>query len=194
MILEAATSIIGTVFGGGATGLIGVLIQRWFDHRKQQADLDLVRINLEAARATRELELAAQERMAKLTAESQERLADMQAQQRAMESADGLMAASYGHDRATYLPRSAVERSRVATWLMAMVDFARGMIRPGSTAYLLGLTTALWLWCRQLTDQGGVTLTNDQALQLQLRVIETVLYLTTTTVTWWFGVRGQQKR
>lgn len=193
-VIDIVTTVAGGVFSGGATGLIGVLLQRWFDHKKQQSDLELVRINLEAARATRELELAAQERMAKLSADSQERIADMNAQARAQESADALMTASYGNDKAAYLPPEAVVKSRVATWLMALVDFSRGMIRPGSTAYLLVLTTMLWMWCKELGDRKGVAFSAEQVLQIQLQIIGTVTYLCTTTVTWWFGIRTQQKR
>jgi hypothetical protein len=86
------------------------------------------------------MELASQERLAKLTADSQERIADIQAQARAQEAAEASYQASLAADRTTYLDPAAQSRSRVATWLMAAVDFVRGMIRPGSTANW-------WVWC-----------------------------------------------
>ncbi len=66
-------------------------------------------------------------------------------------------------------------------WLMLFVDFCRGMTRPGLTWTFVGLTGAIYF-----------TVAADDA-NMRVQIVNTVLYLTTTTVLWWFGARQLAK-
>lgn len=66
-------------------------------------------------------------------------------------------------------------------WLMQMVDVIRGLTRPALTIMFVCLTGAIFF---MLTDQDAA---------LKIRIIETVLALTTTCVIWWFGGRRLDK-
>ena len=66
-------------------------------------------------------------------------------------------------------------------WLMRFVDFCRGMTRPALTWAFVGLTGAIYF----------TVAAEDAGTRKQ--IIETVLYLTTTTVLWWFGARQISK-
>jgi len=75
-------------------------------------------------------------------------------------------------DRATYSHNSA------SKWLV-FVDVVRGLIRPVITVGLCVTVTIFWF------D------TQDETIKKQ--IIDTVLYLTTAVVLWWFGSRRKVK-
>lgn len=66
-------------------------------------------------------------------------------------------------------------------FLMLFVDFCRGMTRPMLTWVFVALTGAIYF-----------TVAADDA-KVQGQIVDTVLYLTTTTVLWWFGARQISK-
>jgi len=49
--------ILSALASGGATGLIGVFLQRFFDFKGKQQDLELVRINNEHARLLAQMDV-----------------------------------------------------------------------------------------------------------------------------------------
>lgn len=61
---------------------------------------------------------------------------------------------------------------------LVFVDVVRGLTRPVLTLLFLGLT-------------GWVYFTIEDA-SIRDRVVDTILYLSTVTVTWWFGTRPQK--
>lgn len=193
-MMEFFGTLLTGILSGGATGLLGVLLQRWFDYKKQAQDIELVRINHANALEVRRLELEAQERMANRAADVQERVADLDAQAREAEAAERSYQVSMQADRATYLAPEAQQTSRLARWLMAVVDFARGIIRPGVTVYALVLLTILTLWVRDMYARSLLQLTPAQTQELTMQVIGTVTYITTTVVVWWFGARPMSRK
>ncbi len=70
-------------------------------------------------------------------------------------------------------------------WAMSLVDVIRGLVRPALTVGFLALTAAVYF-----------TLGDDPVAEIDIapRVIDTILYLSTTTVLWWFGARQAGKR
>ena len=66
-------------------------------------------------------------------------------------------------------------------WIVA-VDVVRGLTRPALTWAFLALTAGIYF----------TLAANDAAMRG--RIVETVLYLTTTCVLWWFGGRQLAKR
>lgn len=191
-MMDILGSVLTSVLGGGATGLLGVLLQRWFDHRKAQADMALVKLQLEAAERTRRLELEHQASMADRVEATKALEAQLALQAREIEADAAAYAASVGADRATYLAPEAQAGSRAARWMMALVDLVRGLVRPGITAYSLVLLTMVFWWVQDLARRAGAPMTAEQLHQLTMQCVGTVFYLATTCVVWWFGVRPGQ--
>ena len=200
-MLSLLVSALGVVFSGGATGLVGVLFQRFFDYKTKQQDLELVKINNEHARLLAQMEVdkaarAAQaaEHVADEQAEAQVRSAELDAQARADEAAAKQYIASVEADRATYLDPKAQARSRFARIMMTIVDSVRGLIRPVLTIYLIVLATVMFAWAKDLaTPEGQSLIDAETAKEMVKAIINTLLYLATTCVVWWFGVRPTEK-
>ena len=66
-------------------------------------------------------------------------------------------------------------------FLMMFVDFCRGMTRPMLTWAFVAITAAVYFTV------------GAQDAKIHGQIIDTVLYLTTTTVLWWFGARQISK-
>lgn len=188
------TSILGTVFSGvmsgGATGLIGIIIQQWGDHKKRSHDLDVMKQQHAQTLELKRLEGEQQERMADRAADSAEALATIQAAARAEEMASADYQSSVDNDRARYLSADAQKRWYVVL-MMGVVDFLRGIIRPGITIYCMVLLTMLLFWVRDMWLRAQLPLTPDDTKKLVLEIIGTTTYLVVTTVVWWFGRRPE---
>lgn len=193
-------SILGSMVSGGATGLIGVLFQRFFDYKTKQQDLELVKINNEHARVLAQMDIEKANRAAQATehvadeqAEAQIRTAEMDAQAKADEMAARSYIASMESDRATYLDSKSQARSKFARIMMTIVDSVRGLIRPVLTIYLVIIATVMFSWARSLAADSSKPINVDDAAKIIAAIVDTLLYLTTTCVVWWFGVRPTEK-
>jgi hypothetical protein len=77
--------------------------------------------------------------------------------------------------------------------LLVLVDVTRGMMRPGITIYLLVVESAICYYLYQLVLKFNL-LPAEQALPLFITVVDSLVFLTATAVTWWFGSRPNQQR
>ncbi|MGC2166365.1 MAG: hypothetical protein WA632_10155 [Gallionella sp.] len=199
--MSGILSVLGVVFSGGATGLVGVLFQKFFEYKAKQQDLELVRINNEHARQLAQMDVekaktAAQatEHVADMEAEAQMRSAELDAQARADEAAARDYAASIESDRATYSDPKLQSRSKFARNMMTIVDSVRGLIRPVLTVYLVIIATVMFFWAKDLAAPSGASVLDPASAAVIVKsVIDTLMYLATTCVVWWFGVRPTAK-
>lgn len=194
MIIE---TLIGGIAGGGLggiTGLFGAGLQLWGESAKRRHELEILRERNQQVIALKAADDAQQIKLAEMSAAAQERMADIQADVRVNELASSDYAASMASDKATYLDASAQQGSRVARWLMAIVDFLRGIIRPGATAYALALNGALLWWLFDMVERSRITLSADLTNRLVVEIIFGTTYLISTCVTWWFGVRPAARK
>lgn len=188
-MLDLLGMLVSGVLSGGATGLIGVGIQRWFDYKNRQQDIEIVKLNLantvelsklESDRARIQADISLTESNNNL--EMSLALADSEALQ-----------ASIAADSTQYLDKAAQRKrgwvANLVTLMMATVDFTRGMLRPGMTIYLCILVTAMFTWAQELAAAHGVNITASQVSDLINQIIATVLYVFTTITLWWFGSR-----
>lgn len=81
----------------------------------------------------------------------------------------------------------------VLTALLGVVDFLKGIIRPGITLYLTGLTTYISLQAWEIMQLHQQALTAAEAKGIYMEVINIVIYLTVSVITWWFGDRRTAK-
>ena len=156
-----------SVLTGGATGLLGTLITGALDFFQRRQD------------HAQEMELRRLDmELARIEGESAGHVAAIEAEGRADEAAWSALEKSY---------REASRRwSRPGEgWLMQLVDFVRGMTRPMLTWCLVGLVAAIYFW---------LGASDMEVIEIRPRIINTVLYLATAAVLWWFGARQLAKR
>jgi hypothetical protein len=202
-MMELITSIVGGILSGGATGLIGIALQRFFDFKAKQLELQVVKLNHENALALAGMETD----RARIRAEADRDIADRGAQARELEAQEDARAreneaasrsllASYQHDRAAYLDPEAQKRKgkvgAVLVVLMALVDFARGILRPGLTVHLTVIVTLMFSQMLILLKLQGHEWSTGELVPLVKMIISSILYCWTTCVVWWFGTRSPQ--
>jgi hypothetical protein len=84
-------------------------------------------------------------------------------------------------------------REQNKTYGIKFVDGVRGLMRPLITLYLLAIATMLTYKINELV--GGIsTLPIDELINTYKDVINQMLFLTATAVTWWFGSRPSSGR
>lgn len=183
-MLELLGTIFGSIFSGGATGLIGVVLQRWADYKNKQLDMQLESQRFTNTVALRKVdaEIMAQEwasktEMAKVEATGRENVEDAKA-----------FAASFKLEPERY--SDGVKPTGWMAGLLVLVDVCRGLVRPILTVYLCGLTTYVWYQVRSVLAVEDLAAAD--VLDIWKMVVGTILYLTTTCVLWWFGTRNKQ--
>jgi hypothetical protein len=192
-IMDIAGALVTGIFSGGATGLLGLLLKNWFDFKASQTKLKELQLLNENALAMRKLELDSSERMATRMAQAEEHKAEMILAGTEAEAASRDFVASHDSDRATYLAPDAQKKNKFAIVMMAIADFARGMLRPVGTMYLMFVTTYMFWWSTKIAAEYGIKMSADQVMQIQMQIMGTVSYCFTTSWIWWFGVRADQK-
>lgn len=175
---------LGSIFSGGLLGLIGGIFTKFQElailkekHRHEETMQEKEREFL-AMELDRDIQVARHEENARVAV---------------AESA--AMQGSYQHDSRQYLSDKAMRKSKFAIFLMTIVDFCRGILRPALTVYLTVLSQLTFnhiLALYKIAEDAGATLTNDQAFQLLYLCVIFILFLASTAVGWWFAVRPSQ--
>ncbi len=151
---------------GGLTGLVGGIAQKVADYKTKKLELELLQKKTDAEIALRRVDAEImQQEWAACTKVAE------------IETASEDFKASHNEPS---LYSEKVQPTEKQGWLLVFVDFLRGFVRPFLTLYLCAITTVLYL----RTDGGTV---NPQS------IVDTILYLTTTSVCWWFGSRTTNK-
>lgn len=161
---------------GGVTGLLGTGLTFLMEHFKRKQDA-----------ATRLEEAIANKELAQLEVQKLQIMQAGNIQQLVAQGETASNLASYENDKASYgnqLPSGTPKSVRV---MLGVVDFLRGVIRPGSTigyGVLFG-----WLVILAVGTVGAAAIASANATKL----IDAAIYLATTTTLWWFGVRNLNK-
>lgn len=161
-------SIVGSVLSGGVTGLAGTAISRYFDYKNKKADREHEVRMVEVEAKVMEQEWAARSAVAKIEGESAIEVEDSRA-----------FKESLSNEPKRYFTGNPKQFGII----FIILDFIRGCIRPALTVYLCILTTLIYL---QITNLG---IDSTQTQTILNHIINTILYLTTTVVLWWFGSR-----
>ena len=171
------------IVSGGATGILGVIFQRVFDHWKQKQELDKIKAihAHEVAMKKADAEIMAQEwaartKVAQVEGETAREVADAQA-----------FAASFAMEPQRY--SEGVKAGKVSGFLLILADVIRGIVRPGLTIYLAWIATALYNDSQRLLAGTGMQAT--MLVGMHQQIVFTLLYLFTTCCLWWFGTRNK---
>lgn len=182
-MLEFLGTALSSIVGGGLTGILGVVAQRVADYKNKQLDLQLSqqKFNHELAMkqadaAIMREEFASRTQVANIEADSRVNVADSQA-----------FAASFNEPQKY---SEGVKPSAGQGWMLVILDFIRGIVRPGLTLYLCALTTLIYVHAREQLKASPIT--PEHAHELVKLIIGTILYLFTSCLLWWFGSRNKQ--
>ena len=176
--------MVSSVLTGGATGLIGVGLQRFAEYKNKQLEIEI-----ELKKAASELEM----RKADASIMAQEwaartKVVEVQAEASASVAADQAFSQALLMEPKQY--SQGITATPAQAWLMFILDFVRGFVRPGLTIYLCFITTVIYLKASGMVEAG---MSQDRAYELVILIVNTVLYLTTTCVLFWFGTRNKQE-
>ncbi len=184
--LSSVFSTGASALSGGILGLFGGLFSRLFDWLTVREKIKQDKLRYDHEIAVLQIETQRDVVVAREEANARREVAESEA-----------LGKSFEADRATYLvPEIAKDlpswaRGIVAA-VMAFVDFVRGMTRPGLTLYLCVLTTMIYMQVQTaIIKAGGEPITKEMSYGLIKLIIETVLFLTTTAVCWWFAARAK---
>ena len=169
-MIEAVLSILT----GGATGLLGSVVTGITDYFKTKQvfahEEKMAEINIQIL----DKELEASKEITRMESEAKIEVGDA-----------GALTASYSADRATY----AGGKARESKWFV-LVDVLRGLVRPLLTLYLAAVVTLLYIDFYTLM-QGAEALPVKDIVQMSQTIVNTVLYVATTVLLWWFGTRNK---
>lgn len=177
--------IIGLVFGGGATGLIGSAVNRYFDLQKAKQDMELAKITFAHEIESKQVDF----QIMQVEWDGRNKIAVTEADGRSDVADSQAFAASFSTDKATYSNTSKLTTAQ-NSW-MIFVDGIRGLIRPGLTAYLSAVSTAIWMQQGALLKLQPIPV--DAAVNIYQQSTAMILFLTSTCVTWWFGSRTKSQ-
>lgn len=175
-------SLITSAFGGGLTGLIGGAVDKVFTYKTKKLEIEAAKeryvheVNMRKADAEimRE-EWAARTKVAEVEGAAKVDVADAAA-----------FSASF-NEPVKYSENNTEKQN----WLMVGLDVIRGIVRPGLTLYLCILTTLLYLKAHKLVPSEIPT---DQAVAMVNDIQNTIMYLTSTCILWWFGTRNKSPK
>lgn len=195
-MLELITGAATAILSGGATGLLGVGIQRIFDVWNKAQDLkrEQARMDHELAMRDRDAAIMAQEwaqrtKIAATEAASQENIAKTRA------AADEAMADAEAFKESYKEPPRysiGVQVNWFTSAMLVLIDVVRAIVRPGLTLYLCWIATQMYEESRAMLAMLGVQPSATDLLQVYRQIVFTLLYLFTTCVLWWFGTRNKQ--
>lgn len=187
-MLDLITGAASAIFAGGATGLLGVAFQRFFDflHQRQVAALERDKMAHAVSMKKADAEIMREEwnqrtKIAQEEGQTQREVAETQA-----------FAASILKEPERYAIGER-PKGKLGAWgwlLLALVDAVRGIIRPGLTLYLAWIATQVYEQSRALVAVLDLQETGP-VLELHTHIVMTLLYLFTTCVLWWFGTRNK---
>lgn len=196
-MIGSLLSMVGSAFAGGATGLLGNLFTGWMKIKQKKQDNEHELALRAADREEMRLEADLHLKQTRVEVEGRIAVATTEAEAAKDIAASELREASYDHDKASYSAGIIAKLRLTGFWggiagfLLLMVDVLRGLIRPLGTvaAFVIMVDIAYTLNSMEQMDP-----TSDQAWTLFVTVVDTIIYLSVTSYTWWFGDRRQSKK
>lgn len=178
-------AILQMLFSGGALGslfgFLGSWLTNWQKGKEQERqfahDLDMRRLDMEARKQDAELAMKTME----LKTEGELKVAEMDLVKESYKEAfTPLISADMLAGASTWIKSFALV-------LLSVAEFARTIMRPALTGYLVLASTFITMWIYR-TDP-STFIGSDMAKD----TIGTITFLTVSAVTWWFADRQRMK-
>ena len=185
-ILGVVGDIATNIFSGGLTGLAGVGLSMFKDIAMKKLSLQELKMKFDNAVQLREID----NKMMQWEWENRLKVAQVEAERELSVEEQRAFAKSFESDNIQYSAK--VKPTGAQAWLLIFIDLVRAIIRPGMAIGLFVLTCLLYKEMYEIAG-GWTSLTQDQAFDLVMRIVNTILYLFTTCVTWYYGVRNSQQ-
>lgn len=194
-------AILGSIlslFSGGLTGLLGNCFTAFINYKNQQIsnkhDLDLMKAKQELLVAQTNANIKISDNNLKGDLER----ADSDAYVASQKTGDiTLFASDWVSNLLSYKGKMKYFTVPVGVFiatLFAFVDFLKALMRPGLTLYLTVLTSWLTFISWNIIKNAGLQgIDTTTALSIFTTIIDTIIYLTISCVTWWFGDRRMAK-
>ncbi len=170
--------LLGLITSGGVTGLFGAALDKTFGYftKKQELKAQESRQLHEIAMRRADAEIMAQEWAARTKVASVEADAKMD------------VAASEAFAKSFNEPQMFSERN--GHWSMTLLDFVRGVVRPGLTLYLAAVVTAMYFQAQDALV--GVSVDVAATINFLNKLTDAIIYLASTACLWWFGTRSKK--
>lgn len=181
-MLDAILGFGMSVLTGGATGLIGTGLSLIGDHFKRKQDLEMKKLDNDHEMAVMSKEWDGRRDIALTEADAAKDVQDGKA-----------FAASYGLEPKRYLDIPGSEMSGFTKILLGFIDFWRGLIRPAMTTYLVVIVTLMYFEFLAMMEMKGITIDDKTVIGIVVHIVNSIVYLATTTTLWWFGTRNKNK-
>jgi hypothetical protein len=185
-------AFLETIVGAGATGLLGNLVSTVFGfinqkqknkHEAQMKEIDIkamieeakMNIRVTEAKVQGDLEMA---EMASFNETIKQNAIDKLSSNVLSKLFDNKWTLPFGVLLAV---------------LFGCVDFLKASIRPGVTLYLVVVLTWVYIQSMQVIEANGGLFGYEMSVELFNEITNTILYLSVSTVLWWFGDRRVAK-
>lgn len=190
---------------GGITGILGNAIGAYFKYKDAQIQVDLQKAKFEydlkmvsAETEAMIMEAKANIAITRAAVEGQIELADSKAYAISqMEGNKNLLDQTWIAKLLEVqggLRWLAVPAASIIAIGFGFADFLKGIIRPGLTLYLTGVSTWVTFVAYDILSAKTGALGADAATAIFNEAISVITYLTISCVTWWFGDRRLSKR
>jgi hypothetical protein len=197
--------VITAVFGGGITGLVGTVTTAVINYKtqkiKNEHEVAMERVKIDTMKAQAEIAKGlvsdvgkeVKDAMASAT-EVQDSIAYGKSQQ-------------FGNEQ-VFSSNWIEKLLQVKGWtswfsfpiayiiiiLFGIVDFMKGLMRPGITLYMMGASTWITMLAYRILEKAGIEKMDiADAANIFNSVVVVITYLTISCVTWWFGDRRTAK-
>ncbi len=184
---------------GGITGILGNCLTSWFKFKNIKLELTHKEkmVDLETKAMIEEAKAQIQVTQARIEGEVE--LADAEA----FQTSQKVGSQKLFHEKWIDMLMEA-GKAKYYGWILqliggmiaaafAFVDLMNTAMRPTLTAYLMGCSTYITYMAWKIMQTNGLDITADQAVALFGQVTSTMIYLTVSAVTWWFGDRSMSK-
>lgn len=179
---------------GGITGLIGSITTSITNYKiqklKNEHEVIMVKENTKAMIAETEANI----QITQVESEAAIELADSQAYLKSIELGNKNMFSQKWIDKlfmvTGWVRFIAIPVGVLIAFLFGMVDFLKAFTRPGITWLFTGATLFLAYMAYGVLGNAGMSaMDTTAALAILTHIMDIVLYLTVSCVTWWFGDR-----
>jgi len=187
------SGLLGSGVFGAITGLAGSAITAYTSYKMQKMKNEHELKRIEAETQSMIQEQKAKIKVVEAQTEGEVRKAETEA---LAKSYEGLSKDLFQESYMKYLTESRWARvwaPALVGLLFALVDVLRRAARPVLTYYLVGASTWLTILVWEAVHNTGGALDAAKATALLDQLVMTILYLTVSSVTWWFCDRRMAK-